>query len=282
MAAGEHQLWLPAPRMRGALLRDHPGLAILARRSPLTRLTLTPGLIQEGEAGETAREAQCRLERLRQALRGIGAHAHAVDDRLDGVLLLRVELRQRVHLVDAPVDAHAYESLAGEILEQLEVLALALAHHRGEQRRGSALGQPQHLVHHLAHRLRGEVDAVIGATRRAGARIQQPQVIVDLGHRADGGARIVRVRLLLDGNRGREPLDAVDVGLVHGREKLPRVSRQRLDVAALTFGVERVEGERGFSRPREARDDDQPLPRQIEAQVLQVMGACTADANLLH
>jgi len=35
--------------------------------------------------------------------------------------------------MDAPVDAHAHETLCGEIFQQLELLALALAHHRGEQ-----------------------------------------------------------------------------------------------------------------------------------------------------
>ena len=73
---------------------------------------------------------------------------------------------------------------------------------------GRAFGQPQHLVDHLAHRLGGEVDQMIGAARRARARKQQPQIVVDLGDRADRRARIVRGRLLLDGDRGREALDA--------------------------------------------------------------------------
>ena len=45
------------------------------------------------------------------------------------------------------------------------VLALALADDRREQHERRALGQPQNLVDHLAHGLRGEVDAVLGAAR---------------------------------------------------------------------------------------------------------------------
>ena len=98
-----------------------------------------------------------------------------------------------------------------------------------------ALGQLQHLIDHLAHGLRGEIDAVIGAARDAGAREEQAQVVVDLGDRADGRARVVRGRLLLDGDGRRQAFDAVDVRLVHHREELPRIRRQRLDVAPLAL-----------------------------------------------
>src|SRR4029077_1879327 len=134
----------------------------------------------------------------------------------------------------------------------------------------------------LAHRLRGELDPMIGAARNPGTGVQKPQVVVDLGDRAHGRARVVRARLLLDGNRRRKPLDAVHVGLVHGGEELPRVDRERLDVAALTLGVERVESERGLTRAGKTGDHDQPLARQVEAEVLEIVGARTAHANVLH
>jgi len=35
----------------------------------------------------------------------------------------------------------------------------------------------------------------------------------------------------------------VDIGFFHHRQELPRVGRQRLDIAALTLGVEGVEGQ---------------------------------------
>ena len=89
---------------------------------------------------------------------------------------------------------------------------------------------------------------VVGAIGRAGAREQQPQVVVDLGHRADGRARVVAGGLLLDGDRRRQALDQVDVGLLHQLQELARVGGERLDVAPLALGVEGVEGERGLSR----------------------------------
>ena len=42
---------------------------------------------------------------------------------------------------------------------------------------------------------------------------------------------------------GRQALDEVDVGLVHLAEELPGVGGERLDVAALALGEDRVERE---------------------------------------
>ena len=52
---------------------------------------------------------------------------------------------------------------------------------------------------------------------------------------------------------GQMPSMRVDVGLLHPLEELPRVGRQRLDVAALPLGVDRVEGERRLARAADAR-----------------------------
>src|SRR5439155_21938079 len=108
-AVAAHRAGVPAGKHQ--LLLRRPGLAILEKREPR----------------EPARQAQGGLERFLQALRAIGPDAHSVDHRLDGVFLLAVELRQRLHLVDTPVDAHAHETLCGEILQELLLLALALA-----------------------------------------------------------------------------------------------------------------------------------------------------------
>ena len=60
---------------------------------------------------------------------------------------------------------------------------------------------------------------------------------------------------LIDGDGRRNALDALDIGLVHPVEKLPRVGGKAFDVPPLTFRVENVEGQRRFSRPAHARDD---------------------------
>ena len=76
---------------------------------------------------------------------------------------------------------------------------------------------------------------------------------------------------------GADAVDAIDVGLLHPLEELPGVGRQRFDVAALPFGVDRVEGERRLSRPADAGDDDQLAGGQRDVDVLQVVRARAAD-----
>ena len=225
--------------------------------------------------------AQRGLERLGQALLDVRrARFSAVDHHLDRVLrVLRRACGSGVELVHLAVDAHAHEALRAQLLEQLGLLALAPDDERREDHQARVLGQRQHVVDHLRHGLRRERDAVVGAVRRADAREQQAQVVVDLGDRADGRARVVAGRLLLDRDRRRQALDQVDVGLFHELQELARVGRERLDVAALALGVERVEGERGLARARQAGDHHQPVARQVEVDVLEVVRARAADAD---
>jgi hypothetical protein len=114
------------------------------------------------------------------------------------------------------------------------------------------------------------------------AGVQQAQVVVDLGDRADGGPGVAAGRLLVDRDRRRQALDHIDVGLVHLPEELAGIRRQRLDVAALTLGVDGVEGEARLARPGEAGEHDQLVARQLDADVAQVVlaGATHRDDGL--
>ena len=172
------------------------------------------------------------------------------------------------------------EALAAQLLELLPVLALAAAHDRGHHHEPGALGQLHHLVDDLLGRLAADRPAADVAVRMADPRPQQAQVVVDLGHRADRRARVARGRLLVDRDRRREPLDRVDVGLVHLPQELARVGRQRLDVAALSLGVDRVEGQRRLARSRQPGDHGQRVPRDRDRDVLQVVLPRTRDDSL--
>ena len=86
-----------------------------------------------------------------------------------------------------------------------------------------AVLQRHDLVDDLLGRLRGDRPAAVEAVRLADPRPQQAQVVVDLGDRADRRPRVARRRLLVDRDRRRQPLDRVDVRLVHLPEELARV-----------------------------------------------------------
>jgi hypothetical protein len=201
------------------------------------------------------------------------------------VLLLLGELRRLVgEVVHLAVDERPAEALLLQLLEQLEVLTLATADDGREHLEPGTLGHREDAVDDLLGRLAGDRLAALGAVGPAGAREQQTQVVVDLGDRADRGARVARRGLLVDRDGRRETLDEVDVGLVHLPEELARVRRQRLDVASLPLGEDRVEGERRLARPGQAGEDDEGVAREVEGDVLEVVlaGAAHDDAVRRH
>ena len=204
-------------------------------------------------------------------------HHQAVDDDGDVVLVLLVEVDVLLELAHVAVDLDAREAVGAQLLEQLAVLALAAAHDRREHAEAGARLELADLVDDLLHALPGDGPPAVGAVRVADARVEQAQVVVDLGDGADRGARVARGGLLVDGDGRRETLDAVHVGLVHLAEELARVGREALDVAALALGVDGVEGERRLARAGEAGDDDEAVARQPQADVLEVVLARAGD-----
>ena len=181
----------------------------------------------------------------------------------------------------SPLTRARREALGLELAEQVDVLALAAADHRREHLEAGALLEGQHPVDDLLRRLPRDRRAAGRAVRAAGAGVEQPEVVVDLGDRADGRAGVLRRGLLVDRDRRREPLDEVDVGLVHLAEELAGVGRQRLDVAALALGEDRVEREAGLARAGQPGEHDQGVARQLEGDVLEVVLARTPDDELV-
>ena len=212
--------------------------------------------VDELDDEDAAGEAEGRLDRVGEPALGPGVVAlgdEAVDDDLDGVLLLLLELGRLGQRDDLAVDAGAREALGLQLGEEVDELALAGLHDRREHLEAGALGQLEQPVDDLLGRLPGDRLAAHRAVRATGAGEEQAQVVVDLGDRADRRARVAVGRLLVDRHRRREPLDEVDVGLVHLPEELAGVGRQRLDVAALALGEDRVERQARTCPTRTAR-----------------------------
>ena len=203
-----------------------------------------------------------------------------VDDDLDRVLELLVEDDLVLEQPLLAVDLDAREAVATELLEHVAELALAVAHDRRVDGEPRSLGQREDLLDDLVEALPRDRAAADRAVRPADARVEQAQVVVDLGHRADRRARVARGRLLVDRDRRREPVDRVDVGLLHHLQELARVGGERLDVAALALGVDRVEGERRLAGARQAGDADERVARQPDGDVFQIVLPGAVDDEL--
>ncbi len=218
-------------------------------------------------------------DRVHQPLLEARLHDQAIDQHLDGVVAAAVEGDVLVEGAQLAVDAGPHEALLAQRRQLLLELALAAADDR-RQHVDALVGRVEHhQVEDALERLRGDRLAAVRAVRHADGGEQQAQVVVDLGDGADRRARVAGGGLLLDGDGRRQAVDQVDVRLLHLLEELPGVGRERLDVAALALGVDGVEGERRLARAGQAGDHDQPIARQVDVDVLQVVDAGAANGN---
>ncbi len=195
-------------------------------REPALPVRVVRRAVDEVQHHEPVGQAQGGLHRVGEPLLRGGLHRQPVDDDLDVVLLLLLQRRwvgQRVH---DPVDADPGVTLGGQLREQVDVLALAAPDDGREHLEPGALLQVEHLVHDLLRRLPADRRTAGRAVRLAGARVEQPEVVVDLGDGADRGTGVPARGLLVDGHRGGEALDEVHVRLVHLPQELAGVGGQ--------------------------------------------------------
>jgi hypothetical protein len=233
--------------------------------------------VDDRDLDQALGQPQRRLDGVSEARPQPRLHHEPVDDDRDRVPDLLVEIDRLLEQPIFAVDLDAREAVGAQLVEQVLVLALARAHDRCVDREPRALGERQHLLDDLLGRLARDLAAARGAVWPADPGVEQPQVVVDLRDRADRRARVSGRRLLVDRDRRREPLDGVDVGLVHLAQELARVRRQRLDIAALALGVERVERQARLAGSRKAGDDDELLARQLDGDVAEIVLARTPD-----
>ena len=253
------------------------------------------------------------LDRIGQPLPQIvGADLHAIDDHLQHGAIAQ---RRGIRIFDphgGPVDEQPGEALSAQagdcrghglppglawfplglhlpadfllrLFRQLVDLDRVPAGDRRVQHRQIESNQqagPRRQLAELARddlgRLAHDLAAAAAAVRAPHARVQQPHVVVNLRRRADGRSRITDAVFLADGDRRRDAVDAIDVGLLHPLEELAGVGGERFDVPPLALRVNRVEGERRLPRAADAGHDDQLPERQGQVDILEIMRARAA------
>ena len=189
--------------------------------------------------------------------------------------------RRFVGADDLSVDPHAQVALLFEELEKLRGGAFFhVARADGKHDEQLAIGLVRrNLAHDAARGFRLDGTAARGAGSVDKPGEEKFQVVVDLRDRANGRAGSFDVVRLLDGDGRRDALDEIDARFVHAVEELARVGRESLDVAPLSLGVNRVEGERGFARAARAGDDMEKSARKIQVDAAQVVLPRAADAE---
>jgi hypothetical protein len=253
------------------------------------------GELNENDRGSSSSKDDHTTGQRQGGLDGVGQPApgrlldrQPVDDDLDIVLLVLLQRGQvargrAVEPDDLAVDPGPGEPLGLKLAKQVRVLTLAATDDRRQHLEPGALLQFQYPVHDLLRALPGDRPAADRAVRLTDPGVQQPQVVIDLGDRPDGRPRVAAGRLLVDRHGRGQPVDEVDVRLVHLAEKLARVRRQRLDIASLAFGEDGVKGQARLTGSGQPGEHNQGVPRQVDRDVLEVVLACAAnDKSVSH
>lgn len=115
----------------------------------------------------------------------------------------------------------------------------------------------------------------------AAARVQQTEIVIDLCGRSYGRAGIARLVFLLDRNRRCKAVHMLDVRLLDTLEKLPGIGGERFNISALTFGINRVKGQRAFAGAAYAADYRQLAVGDINIDPFQVVRSCATNCDLI-
>ena len=217
------------------------------------------------------------LQAFEQPFADILFHHEPVDDQLDMVDFITVELHPGMHLTNLTVHTGIEVAFFNKTLEQFAVVSFTPADQRRQQRdlAPGKIAQDQvddlriGMVYHQFAR-----DGRIGVRR---PREKQAEKIVDLGHGADRRTGILVGRLLLDRNYRTEARDLIHIGTFHRADELARIGGKRLQVTALTLGIDRVEGERRFARTGQAGDNGQGIARDDDIHIFEVVLACSVN-----
>ena len=218
-----------------------------------------------------------RLHRFLDAGEAVFVYLDAVHHDFDGVGLVAVEHHAKLDFAHLAIDADARKSRLTDMLKQLAVVTLAATDGRSEDVDALAFEAFHNQVGDLFFGVAHHFFARIVGIGLADAGVEQSQEVVYLRDGAHGGARVFVHGFLFDGNHRAKACNLVDIGALHAADELACVGRKTLHVAALSLGINRVEGQRRLAAPADARDDHQGVARNAQVDVFQVVFPRTED-----
>ena len=168
--------------------------------------------------------------------------------QLDGMLLVLFTGDGLVQIVLNPVHPDTDKAALSGILKDLGMLTLLPPNHRRIDNEAGSLSQGLDPVHNLVHRLPLDFLAALGAMGRTGSGPEEPEIVVNLRHRAHGGTGVLGGGFLVDGDGRGQSVNGIHVRLVHLAQKLTGVSAQALHIPPLALCVNGIKSQTGFSR----------------------------------
>src|SRR5579883_3064114 len=254
------------------------------RRAIRARVTICIHIVQRRAFGHCL-ELRALAEREGRgtffALPPLLAYRQAINHNFQRVFLLLIQFDFIAQINNVAINAHTDVAGAAHLVEDILIFALAPLYQRCQQHDARAFGQSEDSINDLLDGLLAHLAPALWAMLVADARIEQAQIVMNLRHRADRRARVVRRSLLINRDRGGEAIDMVDVRFLHLVQELAGIGGKRLDIAALPLGENGVKGQAALARPGEARDDHQLIAGDRHIDILQIMFASAANNNFI-
>ena len=203
---------------------------------------------QESEHHLASALVEGRLHAVGKTGKGVVviAHRQAVDDQMH-LTGSCATFRGKVFFYGGYLSVHLY---ADEAL--LQILLQAFAHvcravlltkmHGGKHHKARTRGVRLHASDDVLHTLLLHLLATHRTVGTPHSGKEHAHVLVYLGAGAHGGARIAAAHLLLYGYGRGDALNEVAFGLAHTSEELTGITGKAFHIAALTFGIQCVEG----------------------------------------
>ena len=146
-----------------------------------------------------------------------------VNDYLNAVLFVFLQLYFLGKIVYYAVRADTNISRLARPFYLFCMFTLASSYNRGKKLNFCTCGKLHYPVNYLIYSLLLYFPSAYGTVRYSDSRVQKTEVIVNFRYRTNCGAWIFGCGFLVNGNCGRESLNAVNVGLFHLPEKHSRV-----------------------------------------------------------
>ena len=137
------------------------------------------------------------------------------------------------------------------------------------------------IIDHVLHRVRFHLPTAYGRIGFSDPGVQQPQVIVNFGRRPHRRTRVARIDFLFHRNGRGDTRNEIHIRFFDLSQKLSGICRQALHIPPLPLREYRIERQRGFSRPRQARHHDQLVMRNLNLYIFEIMYPGALDMNIL-
>ncbi len=175
------------------------------------------------------------------------------------------------------IDPQRLESLLRRPFREIGVEAFARYDQRREQRDTLPLVVTQQACGDGGSTLRFYCDVAIRAVLGSQLHVQESQEVIDLRQRCDGTLTSAATRTLLDGDRGRNAVNRINIRSGRWLYELTRVGVQGFEIAPLSLVEEDVECKRRFTGAGDTGDDREAITGDLNIDALEVVLSCVVD-----